>query len=258
MDIFKMKNNYVVLGFIGLGLISLLFFAFPSKYEIKENEGILTLTFDDGLKSQYEIAFKEMQKYEQRGSLFLVANWTGLFEGKELMTFEEVKEMYDNGWEIGSHSLTYNFHNRLTKISDEELENELKKSKEILEEKGFEIKTFAFPFGDYDSRVIEKTKRYYSASKPMEKGFNPTKEANFYELKTQWVLNKHDSKEVCGWIKKAKEDKSWLIISFHNIGEEKTPWDFSEQKFKEVLECINNEGIQIKTIKEVLEYEKRN
>jgi len=92
----------------------------------------------------------------------------------------------------------------------------------------------------------------------MKEGFNPIREANFYELKSKWVLNKHNSKEVCDWIKKAKRDKLWLIISFHNIGEEKTPWDFSEQKFKEVLECIKNEDIQVKTIKEVLENEKRN
>lgn len=77
------------------------------------------------------------------------------------------------------------------------LENELKKSKEILEERGFEIKTIAFPFGDYDSKVLKETKKYYSASKPMKKGFNPTKEANFYELKSQWVLNEHNSEEVC-------------------------------------------------------------
>ena len=127
------------------------------------------------------------------------------------MTFQEAREMQSKGWEIGSHSLTHNFHNRLTKLSDEGLENELKKSKEILEERGFEIKTFAFPFGDYDAKVIEETKKYYSASKPMEKGFNQIREANFYELKSQWVLDKHNSKEVCDWIKKVKQDKLWLL-----------------------------------------------
>ena len=48
----------------------------------------------------------------------------------------------------------------------------------------------------------------------------------------------------------------WLILNFHNIGEEETTWDFSEKKFKEVLKCINKEFIEIKTIKEVLENEK--
>jgi peptidoglycan/xylan/chitin deacetylase (PgdA/CDA1 family) len=137
-----MKRNFIIFGFIGLSLISLLFFAVSpnSKVKINGEDGILTLAFDDGFKSQYEIVFKEMQEYGYRGSLFLVANWTGLFEGKELMTFQEARKMQSGGWEIGSHSLTHNFHNRLTKLSDEELENELKKSKEILEERGFEIK----------------------------------------------------------------------------------------------------------------------
>jgi len=155
-----MKRNFIIFGFIGLSLVSLLFFAISSnsKIKINDDEGILTLTFDDGLKSQYEVAFKEMRKYGYKGSLFLIANRSGLFEGKELMTFQEAREMQSEGWEIGSHSLTHNFHNRSTNLSDEGLENELKKSKEILEERGFEIKTFAFPFGGYNTKVIEKTK----------------------------------------------------------------------------------------------------
>ena len=62
--------------------------------------------------------------------------------------------------------------------------------------------------------------------------------------------------QICSWIKEANNKGLWLILNFHNIGEEDTLWDFSEQKFKEVMGCIDKEGIEIKTIKEVLENEK--
>tara|TARA_Y100000310_G_C20683501_1_gene817523 strand:- start:1684 stop:2445 length:762 start_codon:yes stop_codon:yes gene_type:complete len=253
-----MKKNFLVFGFVGLSLIGLLFFVVSQNSTSIQQKGILTLTFDDSLKSQYDIAFKEMQKENIKGTLFIVANWTGLFEGRELMSFEEAKEMQNNGWEIGSHTLSHSFHNRLTEISNKELERELKESKEILEKKGFEIKTIAFPFGDYNEDVIKETKKYYLASRPMEDGFNPIENPNFYDLKSKWAMKKYSSEEVCSWIKTANNEGKWLILDFHNIGEEQTPWDFSEQKFKEVLECIKNEGIEVKTIKEVLEDEKRN
>ena len=169
------------------------------------------------------------------------------------MTFEEAKEMQNKGWEIGSHTLN---HKNLTALSNEELIIELEASKEILEKKGFKIKSIAFPFGIYNKKVIEETKKYYSASRPMEDGFNNIKNPNCYNLKSKWVMKKYSSEQICSWIKEANNKGLWLILNFHNIGEEDTLWDFSEQKFKEVMGCIDKEGIEIKTIKEVLENEK--
>lgn len=248
-----MKKRFIAFGVLGFVVLSFLFFIISANYA--NNKGVLTLTFDDGLKSQYDFAFKEMQKYDYQGTLFLLANWTGLFEGRELMSFEEAKEMQDSDWEIGSHTLS---HLNLIVLSDKEMKEELEKSKEILEDKGFEIETIAFPFGSYNEKVIEETKKYYSASRPMEDGFNSIGNPNFYNLKSKWIMKKHSSQEICSWIKKANNEGVWLILDFHNLGEEKIPWDFSEQKFKEVLDCINNENMEVKTIKEVLEDEKRN
>ncbi len=263
MDFFKIKKNLAALGVLGLVALSFLIYTIstnkpadtPINLSVNESKGILTLAFDDGLKSQHEVAFREMQKYGYKGTLFPIANWTEYFESKELMYFEEAREMQDSGWEIGSHSLT---HRKLTSLSLKELEKELKESKENLEKEGFNISSFAFPYGSYNWWVLQETKEYYSASKPMRDGFNSIENPDVYELKSKWALKKHSSEEVCSWIKKANQENLWLILVFHNIYEERTPWEFSEQKFKEVLECINNQGIEVKTIKEVLEGEKGN
>lgn len=248
-----MKRKFILFGFILLIAISILLYAILLTSEINSNKGIVTLTFDDGLKSQYEIAFKEMQKYNYGGSLFLLANGQRFFEDRELMTFEEAREMQNNGWEIGSHTLN---HLVLTILSDEEVKEELEKSKELLEDEGFEIKTIAFPFGSYNKEISDETKKYYCASRSMEDGFNPIENLTFYDLKSKWAGKMHSSEEVCSWIKQANDEGVWLILTFHNIGEEQTLWDFSGPKFKEVLECIKDEGIAIKTIKEMLGDEK--
>lgn len=245
-----MKKGFILFGTVFL----ILFFVILLNSANNQQRGILTLTFDDGLKSQYDIAFKEMEKENIKGTLFLLADWNRSFEGRELMSFNNAREMQTRGWEIGSHTLD---HLSLKIISSAKLEEELRKSKEILENEGFEIKTMAFPFGDYNEKIIEETKKYYSASRLLENGFNSIEQPDFYNLKSKWPMKKYSSDEVCSWIKKANKDKLWLILVFHNIGEEQTPWDFSEEKFKEVLQCVNNEGIEIKTIKEVLVNEKR-
>jgi hypothetical protein len=248
-----MKKRLIIFIILGLMFSGLMFSFFVNFLEDK-NEGIITLTFDDGYATHYDFVFKEMQKYNFPGTLFLVANWSGYFEDKQLISFEEAREMQNEGWEIGSHSLN---HERLTALSEEELINNLEKSKEILEEEGFSIFSLAYPYGDYNADVANFSRVYYSALRPLERGFNFVEEPNFYELKSMWVREEDSSQKVCFWIKNAKEQKLWLILDFHNVGEEKTSWDFSEEKFKEILSCIDDENIKVRTIKGVLDNEKR-
>lgn len=245
-----MKKKFIVLGVFGLILLFyFLFYVTSINIKFNENQGIVSLNFDDGLKSQYNIAFKEMQKYNYKGTLFLIAKLKS-FEGKELMSFREAREMQNNGWEIGSHTL---HHPNLTMLSNEEMREELKKSKEILENEGFEIKTIAFPYGEYNRKVIDETKKYYAAARPVKGWFNSIKNPDTYSLNGKGVLRKHASEEVCSWIEKANKQGLWLILVFHGIGKEKTLYDFSEQKFKEVLECISKQGIEVKTMADVIE-----
>ena len=50
----------------------------------------------------------------------------------------------------------------------------------------------------------------------------------------------------------------WLTLVFHYIGNsEERPFDESINDFKEILNCVNETNIKVKTIKEVLEDEKR-
>lgn len=237
----------LVLFFAGI-FVALLF----SNDVVAEEEvrGIVSFNFDDGVKSQYNIAFFEMKKYGYNGTLFMIANKTGFFEGRELMTFDDARDMQDAGWEIGSHGLK---HVGLTILSSDEIKSELKLSKEILEKEGLDVKSMAFPYGAYNDSITREAKNYYSATRPMQFGFNSVKDPDFYNLKSKWVLNEHSSEEICSWIQEADEKGLWLILSFHKIEDDKSSWSFSEQKFKEVLECANSESIDVKTIKEVLE-----
>src|SRR3989344_2318481 len=115
------------------------------------------ITFDDGRSGVYDYAFPLMSIYNYTASLFIVAKWVGQKEipGHEnysgFLTWNQVKELANNGFEIGSHSLS---HPRLTELSAEELKEELQNSKIILEQKtGKKINHFAYPYGKYNPEV---------------------------------------------------------------------------------------------------------
>jgi peptidoglycan/xylan/chitin deacetylase (PgdA/CDA1 family) len=243
--------------FIPLILISFtLFYIFFVNPPTNEFKGIVTLTFDDGYLTQYSLAYPLMEEYGFDGTLFLLANWSKKFEGRELLTFEQAKEMQDNGWEIGSHTLD---HPSLTKLSENEIENQLNYSKQILEENWFGVSSVAFPYGDYNEKVLDITKKYYPSARPMEWGFNDLENLDFYKLKSKWITLVHTPEEVCSWIIYARDRDLWLILDFHYIGEDNlNEWSFSMENFKKILSCIDQEGIEVKTIKEVLGNEKTN
>ena len=132
----------------------------------RENKWIM-LTFDDGYVDNYENALPILKKYGYKCIVYLVSDldynkWdVDVPENPEkkfqLMNLEQLKEMRKYGIEFGGHTKT---HPRLSKISSEEAEEEIIKSKEILEERlGEKLISFAYPYGDLDEDVKKIPKR---------------------------------------------------------------------------------------------------
>lgn len=70
------------------------------------------------------------------------------------ITWEQAREMDAAGVEIASHTLT---HSILTNVDDKRLKSELRKSRSRVEEMlGREVKSFCYPNGDYDERVMRE------------------------------------------------------------------------------------------------------
>jgi peptidoglycan/xylan/chitin deacetylase (PgdA/CDA1 family) len=67
------------------------------------------------------------------------------------MSWAELRELVENGLEVGSHTLT---HPHLTKLGDDELRRELEESRARLEDElGAPCRFLAYPFGEEDARV---------------------------------------------------------------------------------------------------------
>jgi peptidoglycan/xylan/chitin deacetylase (PgdA/CDA1 family) len=126
----------------------------------------IIITFDDGFENNYNHAFPLLKEYNTKGTIFLVTDFIGNFytwtnktsnPPESLLTWEQIKEMLSSGIKFGSHACT---HKDLTKISEAEAYDQLKFSKEILEEKlKTKIVVLTYPYGSFNSKVIEITKK---------------------------------------------------------------------------------------------------
>jgi peptidoglycan/xylan/chitin deacetylase (PgdA/CDA1 family) len=108
------------------------------------------VTFDDGHRSDVEIAAPILQARGLTARFFITAGWTGTKTGT--MGWAELRSLHEAGHAIGAHGWT---HKLLTHCGDRELETELCKSRLTLEDKlGASVPTMSLPGGRSNRRVL--------------------------------------------------------------------------------------------------------
>jgi peptidoglycan/xylan/chitin deacetylase (PgdA/CDA1 family) len=135
----------------------------------KPARATLVVTFDDAYASVLEVAFPILSSLELPATVFVVTDfadgglplawpgidhWRGGAHERELrgLGWDELRQLADNGWEIGSHTRT---HRRLTQLGDSELARELRDSREACEQALVRpCRSLAYPYGDFDARVL--------------------------------------------------------------------------------------------------------
>ena len=147
-------------------------------------EKSLIITFDDGWKNQYTYALPVLKKYKFPATFFIVVNQTG---GNLFMNWEELKDLLNNGMEIGSHTIT---HPNLRRVAPSQLIYEIKNSKTILEKNlDYQIEVFAYPYGIFDSKIIEAvSKANYKMARTTIWGLDQNME-NLYTLRAVQVYD---------------------------------------------------------------------
>lgn len=137
-------------------------------------EKSVILTFDDGYKDNLLNALVLLKKYDFKATIFIVLNrldknWasdrdSGLssdeLNNEVMLTDDDVSKLIDSKLiEIGSHTIS---HANLPSLSDDEIEHELRASKEEIECKfNIECKSLAYPFGFFNQKCIDIAKKYY-------------------------------------------------------------------------------------------------
>ncbi len=151
-DFREQMNILLELGYRPIP-ISLFLDALLEGKEIPEKP--VVITFDDGHESVYENAFPIMNELGFPGVFYIVANRINNSPG--FVNVEELKELVEAGWEIGSHGYT---HADLT-INHDIVYAEVASSKIDLEKAlSTSVDTFAYPFGKIDPFIAEKIINY--------------------------------------------------------------------------------------------------
>lgn len=243
---------------LALLMIALAFPAIASE----EKKGIVSFTFDDASITQYTNAYRIMEVGDLQGTLYAVSGSIdeATHEGvSHSLNWDQAREMSASGWEIGSHTHT---HPHLPGLDDYQLFAELAYSKKrIAEEVGISPITLAFPYGEFDPRVIAETEDHYDfylRAWGGSEGLNslPVQGVG-YDIGRFEVTRDHTSSQICDMLAATALNEQWLILLFHHVVEtDPEEYQLSSAMFSEIVECaavLQQEGaLDVRTVADVL------
>jgi len=208
------------------------------------NKALVSLTFDDGLCSQFERAVPVLDRYGFPATFFLVANtdpiftdgwaevngfeWHKIDWGKEDIGL--LKAIIDRGHEIGAHTIT---HKRQSIAANPEFE--AVESKRLIERwLGTQIPSFCYPF--YDTTQLLKDPTIKAGFRQARAGkqnsyYASADSLDRFAVDCRQILQTGEN--VPAWARPG----CWHVVTFHGIGGDQDGWvPITETEFTRQIE----------------------
>lgn len=158
-ETFEQQMNYLAsAGYNVVALSDVSDYLAGKKKTLPRNAMVVTI--DDGWKCTYTEIYPVMKKLKFPFTVFVYPKFIG--QSGYALNWKQIKEMSDAGVDIQSHSYSHPFLTQRRHRSWDDgqysdwLATELAESKKVIEEKtGKKVKYLAYPYGDFDSRVVK-------------------------------------------------------------------------------------------------------
>lgn len=195
-------------------------------YCVDTKEKIVSLSFDINWaeKDNIQSILNILNKYNIKGTFFVMGGWVNYSQDN----IDKLKAIKEGGNEIGNHSY---MHPSFSKISEEKMQEELKKTDDIIEKyTGERPKLFRFPSGDYNKQAFSKVRSL---------GY----------MAIQWNVDSVDWKELGADVEYNRVMKSvgpGAIMLFHNNAK------YTPDNLEKIIKELQSQGYEFKTVGEMI------
>jgi peptidoglycan/xylan/chitin deacetylase (PgdA/CDA1 family) len=123
--------------------------------KVKTPQNACIVTFDDGNANNYVLAYPILQDNNIKATFYIISG--RINTSPKYMSWSQIDDLYRNGHEIGSHTVNTGSLTSNPWVDDKTREKELKyqiqDSKKMLDKRGYNVTTFAYPLGEWDEEV---------------------------------------------------------------------------------------------------------
>ncbi len=217
------------------------------------DEPLISVTFDDGHASTYEVAMPLLQKHGIRTTQYILS---GTSNDPKYVSWKQIGEMQKAGHEIGCHSYD---HADLRKLDDKALNFQLKDCKDQLTKRFGPIHSFASPYGSQDARTLRAVGSYFSNQRNTSGDpYNGASEAdvnvsvNYDPMNIIGVTMRSDMtvdhlKDLVAF---ARKHNGWLVLTYHQANDKSSIYALDTEQFDTQFEYLSKSDVRIVTMHE--------
>jgi peptidoglycan/xylan/chitin deacetylase (PgdA/CDA1 family) len=229
-------------------------------------DGLVVLTFDDGNKSDYTYVGPLLKRYGFGATFFITEGLNFLNNKAHYVTWEEVRELHEAGFEIGNHTC---YHKNVNTQSREELLADVIHIDNRCEEYGIPVpETFCYPGYSHGPAAVEVL---------MEKGFRFARRgiAPEYTYHSEGGRGPAYAPDVhhpllipttgasgpnwgfadLVWAVEQAKDGKITILTFHGVPALEHPWvNTSPELFKTYMDYLRDNSYTVIALRDLAKY----
>ena len=226
---------------------------------------LIVLTFDDGNKSDYKYVAPLLKQYGFGGTFYITEGLNFLNNKDYYVTWEEIRELHQQGFEIGNHT---RHHTHANSQSKEELLADLIHIDKRCEEYGIPVpETFAYPASCRGPESIEalSEKGYLFARRGVAPDFPHYRDGGrgpIYDPDVHHPLVVPSSIpgpnykfEDLVWAVEQAKDGKIAVLTFHGVPALEHPWvDVPPEVFKTCMDYLRDQNCTVIAFRDLVKY----
>jgi peptidoglycan/xylan/chitin deacetylase (PgdA/CDA1 family) len=215
---------------------------------------LVVLTFDDSVASQATFVAPLLKKLGFGATFFITEGFSFLTDKEHYMTWEQIRGLHQQGFEIGNHTRS---HRGVAKLDPENFAAEITHIEERCQEHSIpKPRTFCYP--GYGASPVAaqflRNRGYLFARAGGNRAFDPTKDDPL--ILPQAFDGKPDSTldSFKAAVEKAREGQI-AILTFHGVPDIQHPWVSTETaKFESYMQHLKETGCKVISLGELSRY----
>ena len=229
-------------------------------------DGLVVLTFDDGNKSDYTYVGPLLKRYGFGATFFITEGLNFLNNKAHYVTWEEVRALHEDGFEIGNHT---RHHKNVNTQSKAELLADVIHIDNRCEEYGIPVpETFGYPGDSHGPEAVEVlmkkgvrfARRGIAPEYPyhLEGGRGPAYAPDVHHpllLPTTGASGPNWGFADLVWAVEQAKDGKIAILTFHGVPALEHPWvNTSPELFKTYMDYLRDNGYTVIALQDLAKY----
>jgi peptidoglycan/xylan/chitin deacetylase (PgdA/CDA1 family) len=207
--------------------------------------GMVTLTFDDGLASQYKTALPMLTAAALPATFAIITSYPAALD-PNYMSWADIQKLKAAGFEIAAHTRT---HPSLTELTSTQAQQEISGAVSDLVAQNLGPTTFVYPYGAENTAVEKMVKdtgimigargSYFGMNAPFSNRYAA------YDIRLDATTQLATVKQH---IDQAIANKRWLILELHDVTVGGNEYAITPTMMQDVINYIKSSGIRAVTL----------